>query len=269
MKLKAPAKINLFLNITGRREDGYHTLESFFAPLALADEITIEPADTIVIEVPGFDIKGNTAQKAAQLLHDFYKPKAGARITINKKIPIAAGLGGSSANAGAVLTALPKFWGVNSEYEDLKAIALQVGADVPYFLNPTPAYVSGIGEMIEPMRLDEALHIVIIYPGIELLTRDVYNAGSGVFSKSIINDKKTILENLFLGKNDLQASAIKLNPSIEGLLSEIKALQGCRVARMSGSGSACFGIFETEKAALDAKAAFEGRCFAYYEYLKV
>ncbi|MCE2992119.1 MAG: 4-(cytidine 5'-diphospho)-2-C-methyl-D-erythritol kinase [Candidatus Jidaibacter sp.] len=266
MFIKAPAKINLFLNIIGKRADGYHLLESLFAPLNLADEITIEPSSRIEVEIPGLDCVNNTAKKAAGLLKDFYQVAKGARITIHKKIPIGAGLGGSSADAGALLKALPKFWSIAAEEEDLRELALKIGADVPYFLSPVPAMVTGIGEVIQPIKLGQFLHIVIIYPGFELSAKEVYAVGEFTFSSPIDTLNS---ENVFFGKNDLQASAIKIKPQIEQLIAELKSSDGCISAKMSGSGSACFGIFETEQLAIKAKNAFSERYFSYYEYLSI
>ncbi len=282
MQIKAPAKLNLFLNITGKREDGYHLLESLFVPLKLADSITLQAANDI--EVSGIRFPNNTALKAAELMRTFYNIKAGVRITIEKKIPIGAGLGGSATDAGALISALCNFWEIDANPSDLLKLALKIGADVPYFLNPMPAYVSGIGEVIKPANLNLDMHILVIYPGFELLAKDVYNVFSHsslsgrsyrrrtkgkslIFRHSEERSDVRISYNIGTVNNDLEAPAIKLRPEIRELLQEIKLQKGCKASRMSGSGSACFGIFDTENAALKAEKFFSRRYFTYYEHL--
>ncbi|MDF3048162.1 MAG: ispE [Candidatus Midichloriaceae bacterium] len=266
MFIKAPAKINLFLNIIGKRADGYHLLESLFAPLALHDEITIESNSHIEVKIPKLDCPNNTAKKAAELLADFYNVKKGVLITIHKQIPIGAGLGGSAADAGALLKALPEFWGIRAEEKDLKNLALKIGADAPYFISPVPAMVTGIGEVIKPINFAKSLHIVIVYPGFELSAKEVYEVGGFTFSTEI---NMLNLENVIFGKNALEPAAIKLRPEIEELITKLKNTHGCLSAKMSGSGSTCFGIFETEELAINAKNTFSEHYFSYYEYLSI
>jgi 4-diphosphocytidyl-2-C-methyl-D-erythritol kinase len=268
MKVTAPAKLNLFLNIVGKRQDGYHCLESLFAPIKLADIVTLERSNDLEVDVPGVG-PINTVRKVVDLIYKCYRPKGGVKVSVEKNIPIGAGLGGSSANAGALIPALCKFWDIEVTVGELKEIALQIGADAPYFLDPKPSYVTGIGEEIKPINLGVGLHMLVVYPGFEILTKEVYKNFSSSFSTSILGNDKQLIDSIYSGKNDLEDAAIQLRPEVGFLLKEIKQQDGCKIVRMSGSGSACFGVFTNEAKALEAKEAFAERYFAHYEYMKV
>ena len=177
----APAKLNLFLHITGKRADGYHLLESMVVFTDLADTLTVEASDTLSLYVEGAFAKGsgevydNLVLRAARLLQPH--TTHGARITLTKNIPVGAGLGGGSADAAATLRVLNAFWGLHLEDAALLALAPQLGADVAMCLHSRPLIASGVGEVIAPLAHPlPALHAVLVYPRTKLLSKDVYAA---------------------------------------------------------------------------------------------
>ena len=180
MQVLAPAKINLGLRIVGRREDGYHLLESLFVPIDLADRVAIEPRETGDLEfhlesdAPGVPVDGsNLAARAARAFLGAAGIEAGLRLVLEKQIPVGAGLGGGSSDAAAVLRGLARIYPDAISPLELRDLALRLGADVPYFLDPKPALVTGIGEEIEPLPGIPAFSLLLVYPGVPLATSDV------------------------------------------------------------------------------------------------
>ncbi len=267
---QSPAKINLFLNIVGKRDDGYHLLESLFVPLpGLYDQISVEPAHDLTCEMTP-EIPDNIVLKVARRLQDKYGVKAGAKIKIKKKIPIAAGLGGGSSNAATVLKLLCELWNVKLEGQEAIDFLVQIGADVPYFLNPQPAFVQGIGEIITPVQLDQKLYILLANPKIKVDTGTVCRKGFPEFAAKIDGEDVDVLgDNIFLGKNDLEANAISLFPEIQKVLVKLRLLKGCKVARMSGSGATCFGLFKNAECAQKAMDALPRGWWCHYEMLEI
>ncbi len=260
---RACAKINLFLRITGRRADGYHDLDSIFVPVSISDRITIEvrPAPTSSITLRCniqalADPKTNLAARAARAFIEEFGIYANVMIALEKTIPAGAGLGGGSSDAGTVLrmlTAMTSSSMPDDVRERLRKIAVDLGADVPFFLNPHPSRVTGIGEQIEAIDGFPILHLVIAVPPIEVPTASVFKAlkresWSGAASAGDIEEilhAKIAARHLV---NDLEAPAMHLYPQI----AKIKALleECCAMAAsMSGSGGAVFGIFRDADAA--------------------
>lgn len=267
---QSPAKINLFLNIVGQREDGYHWLESLFVPLpGLYDQITVEPACDLSCEMTT-TISDNIVLKVAQRLREKYSVEAGAKITIKKRIPIAAGLGGGSSNAATVLKLLCELWNIKLGTQEAIDFAVLIGADVPFFLQPQPAFVQGIGEIITPVRLEQKLYVLLVNPRIKLDTGAVFRKGFPIFSEKIDGEDIGILEdNIFLGKNDVQVNAISLVPEIQNVLDKLKLLKGCKVARMSGAGATCFGLFKNAECAQKAMESLPRGWWCHYEMLMI
>ena len=257
--IKAAAKINLFLHIVGKRSDGYHLLESLFAfSTSIQDSIEISPAEALSVNFIGAQINktNNTVYKATKLLAEFVKVDPNFSIVINKQIPSSAGIGGGSTDAASVLKYLCKLWNVEITPE-IYNIALRVGADVPACLYNKASLVTGIGENIAPIQNFPELTAVLVNPGIEVSTQEIFNRFSGNFtdsdsSKALIQENANILEIIKNSRNDLQEAAVSFCPEITDVISQIKAQSGCLVARMSGSGSTCFGIFENIESANNA-----------------
>lgn len=267
---QSPAKINLFLNIVGKREDGYHLLESLFVPLpGLFDQITVEPASDLTCEMMP-EMPDNIVLKVARKLQEQYSVSAGAIIKIRKRIPMAAGLGGGSSNAATVLKLLCELWDIKLEGQAAIDFLVQIGADVPYFLNPQPAFVQGIGEIITPVHLDRKLYILLANPRIKVDTGTVCRKGFPKFAAKIDGGDIDVLhDHIFLGKNDLEPNAISLFPEIQKVLDKLRQLKGCKVARMSGSGATCFGLFKNEESAKKAMDALPRGWWCHYEMLAV
>ncbi|MFN3629461.1 MAG: 4-(cytidine 5'-diphospho)-2-C-methyl-D-erythritol kinase, partial [Casimicrobiaceae bacterium] len=218
--LTAPAKLNFFLHVTGRRPDGYHLLESVFVPVSLAD--TVELVTTRADEAPGITLcgapPGLTAEnelgcRAARALAAYAGIRAGARIRLIKRIPSGAGLGGGSSDAAAVLIGLNRLWGLGLSRRELARLALPLGADIPFFLGEGPAFVTGIGETVRPVTLP-ARDVVIAHPGVAAETAAVFR------SPRVVRDTAPIVHfgwPIDWGGNDLETAAREIAPEITAL----------------------------------------------------
>jgi 4-diphosphocytidyl-2-C-methyl-D-erythritol kinase len=280
LRCHAPAKINLGLRIVGSRPDGYHELESLFVPLDLGDEVEVEVAPASDLEVK-IEVAGmadgvpadsdNLAHRAASRFAQRAGLRCQIRLRILKRIPSGAGMGGGSSDAGAVLRALREFF-PSALKESLAHLALELGADVPFFLDPRPARVTGIGEQIEPLEGLSGISVLLVNPGISLSTADVfrtYDAVVPALTKPAAG--RTILPRsgaagsdwdfAAAGKidlqNDLEPIAIRLCPPVARLLARLAAV-GARAAGMSGSGPTVFGLFESKAG---AEAGLKGAGF--------
>lgn len=178
LKVKSPAKINIGLNIIRKRDDGYHDLETIFYPLNIHDEITFARSDKFSFRSNDENLsqeKTNLIIKAKEELEKYSGTKINVEIILSKNIPIGAGLGGGSSNAAATLLAINKMYELNIEAEKLSYIALQLGSDVPYFLNPVPAFAESRGEIILPINLKIEKPILIVNPDIHISTKWEFN----------------------------------------------------------------------------------------------
>ena len=247
----SPAKINLFLHVTGKRPDGYHLLQSLMVPLAFGDNIEMTPSNALSLQVTGSDLaneplENNLVMKAARALQAASGTTQGANIILHKQIPHAAGLGGGSSNAATTLLALQALWNTNI---DLPSIATKLGADVPFFLKNKAQYAEGIGEILTPATLPQ-LYILLVKPNAPMPTAAVFHKGFKNFSAPIslplqFNSVAELVGYLKSCHNDLTNNAIEIAPVIADILEKLETLNGCLLARMSGSGATCFGIFES------------------------
>jgi 4-diphosphocytidyl-2-C-methyl-D-erythritol kinase len=261
ISVPAPAKLNLYLHVTGKRDDGYHLLDSLVAFANVHDTISI-------VDAPGLSLinsgpfgaglpndQNNLVLRAARQLQDISGTSQGAEITLTKRLPVASGIGGGSADAAAVIKALVRLWDLHPGQHDLSGLALGLGADVPVCLFGQAAFMSGIGEYLSPVGLLPDVPVVLVNPGVGVSTPAVFKARTGDFSSSAqFEDPPQNLDQLVQllcdnRTNDLMAPAISLEPVIGETLSAIEAQNGCRFARMSGSGATCFGFFETQSEA--------------------
>ncbi|HEB88167.1 MAG TPA: 4-(cytidine 5'-diphospho)-2-C-methyl-D-erythritol kinase [Deltaproteobacteria bacterium] len=288
---RAPAKVNLGLRLVGVREDGYHLLESVFAPIGLADalEIEVSPGDPgielevvsapsealpVALRLPSDGGGENLVVRAARAFCRRRGWDARIRIRLEKRIPVGAGLGGGSSDAAAVLTGLASILD-GSEMksgrvsEELHELALSLGADVPFFLYGSPARVGGIGDEVEPLSGLAALDLVLVNPGIALATPEVYRVadvlrgaltdpGAGSTMRAIsrlcgeTGDLASALGDLLV--NDLEPAARRLCPPVGRLANRLSELGSIGVA-LSGSGATVFGVFESaERAGRAAEA---------------
>jgi 4-diphosphocytidyl-2-C-methyl-D-erythritol kinase len=262
----AHAKVNLWLKVVGRRGDGYHLLDSLIAFVDLADTLEVRPSDRLSLELSGprvADLAGesdNLVLKAARLLAERAGVAPHASIRLGKHIPVAAGLGGGSADAAATLRALSDLWRVALPEEELFDLAASLGADVPMCLAGRTALVSGIGEHLQPAPALPPAAILLVNPGIALATREVFEARRGSFSTPLPvmqpwRDLPEFVAALAERGNDLSGAAISLRPVIAEVLAFLRHSAGARYAAMSGSGATCFALYDSPDAAQRASAA--------------
>lgn len=266
LRLAAPAKVNLYLHVTGRRDDGYHLLDSLIVFTALADELELAPADglSLAVEGPFAQLAGpdeeNLVLRAARSLQQAAGIERGMAARLVKNIPAAAGLGGGSADAAAALRGLAQLWRIDPGRVDLQALALGLGADVPVCLHGRPSFVGGIGEDIEVAPPLPGAGLLLVNPGVALATPAVFARRRGGFSPAgrfaAAPADADALAGLLAGRdNDLAPAAIALAPVVGDVLDALSAAPGCLLARMSGSGATCFGLFRDEAAAAAAAGA--------------
>jgi 4-diphosphocytidyl-2-C-methyl-D-erythritol kinase len=268
--LRAPAKINLFLHITGRRADGYHLLQSVFRAVNLFDELDLQSNDSgqITRDVGPASVPAETdlVVRAAMCLREFLALKherdvssMGVSINVQKRIPMGAGLGGGSSDAAAVLVALNRLWQANLNATELASLALQLGADVPFFLNGADAWVEGIGEQITPITLARAFY-VIVFPNVHCPTPklfadpDLKRHCAPITQAEFLQGAPT--ENVF------EAIACKRFPEISRALDWLKDAAGN--ARMTGSGSAIFACVNDQQQAVRIKHACPDEWQAFF-----
>jgi 4-diphosphocytidyl-2-C-methyl-D-erythritol kinase len=255
------AKINLTLHVTGRRDDGYHELDSLIVFAGLGDGLEIAPGPQISLDIAGPfapDLRAaeseNLVVAAARALATRYDIEAGAQIRLDKQLPVAAGLGGGSADAAAALHGLVDLWGLDAPAAELYALAASLGADVPVCLVGRPSFVAGIGERIAPVLAQPVAWFVLANPGVPLSTAAVFAARQGGFSAPArwhepISELRAWVARLAACRNDLEAPALGLVPEIREVLATLRDTAGCMLARMSGSGATCYGLYALEAAA--------------------
>jgi 4-diphosphocytidyl-2-C-methyl-D-erythritol kinase len=275
---QAPAKLNLGLRVLGRRPDGYHLLQSLVVFLDLCDQIEVAPALTWRLQMSGRfagDVgEDNLVLRAGRLLADkATEDMAGcaplaAEIRLEKNIPVAAGLGGGSSDAAAVLRSLNVVWKLFWNFDQVQQVAAPLGADLAVCLAVAPAMVGGIGELIELIEVP-SLSLVIANPGIPLATKDVFTRLRPPYQEALpvpaaMHDQVSVVAFAGALGNGLTTPAIELCPTISALLSDIRALEGCRLAQMSGSGATCFGVFDDEAAAHAAATTLQAARPAWF-----
>jgi 4-diphosphocytidyl-2-C-methyl-D-erythritol kinase len=265
MREAAPAKVNLHLHVTGRRADGYHLLDSLAVFADAADILHAEPADALTLELRGpfgatlADEGDNLVLRAARALAETAGLRAGARLTLDKNLPVASGIGGGSADAAAALRLLARLWRLDLDASEMRAIAARLGADVPVCVASAPARMAGVGEVLSPAPSLPPFGLALVNPGVPVATAAIFAARTGAFSAPATlpagwdsaRDMATALAEL---RNDLEPPARALHPPIAATLAALAAVPGCLLARMSGSGATCYGLFEDARAAAAAAA---------------
>lgn len=262
----APAKINLALHVTGRRDDGYHLLDTLVVFTRLGDRLRVEAASEDSFEVTG-PFGRQVPSDAANLIlraRDLMREHFGAaaerpvKILLAKNLPVAAGIGGGSSDAAGALTLLSRYWNIEAEPDALAGIALRLGADVPMCLAARPLSARGIGDRIDVIPLFPELPLLLVNPGIPLATPEVFKALLNRENPPLptLRGMSTddVVDWLAATRNDLEPPALALLPAIGGVLSALRD-EGALVARMSGSGATCFGVFKSAQAAAEAEFA--------------
>jgi 4-diphosphocytidyl-2-C-methyl-D-erythritol kinase len=254
LTVPAPAKLNLFLHVTGRRADGYHELETLFVAVDVGDAITLACRDDGRIRrtsgLSAVPEEQDLAVRAATALKRETGCPRGADIAVAKRIPAGGGLGGGSSDAASVLLALNRLWGVGLSRAELMRIGLTLGADVPFFLCGEPAIGRGVGERLTPVSLP-ALWVAVIVPPVTVATASMFAAPE--LTRNTPSAKMDVFSEGY-GRNDLQAVAVARFPEIAAALAGLRERSGG--ARMTGSGGCVFAPFASEG---EARAAVEAR----------
>jgi 4-diphosphocytidyl-2-C-methyl-D-erythritol kinase len=264
----APAKINLYLHVTGRRADGYHLLDSLVTFAEVGDLLHAEPADSLSLRVDGpfapalAGEPDNLVLRAARALAAEAGVTAGARLVLEKRLPVASGIGGGSADAAATLRVLCRLWRLTPPAAALARLATTLGADVPVCLAGRTARMGGIGERLESAPPLPGCGVVLVNPGIAVETAEVFRARQGAWSESATllpawDDAAAMAADLAQLRNDLEPAAVTLRPVIGDVLADLAATPGCLLARMSGSGATCFALYADSAAARLAAGRIE------------
>ena len=264
MRLRCYAKLNLSLDITGKRPDGYHELDGIMQSISLSDTVEIECADGIAtsFDVPDIDPADNTAYAAARAFFDHTGIAGGADIRVSKRIPRMSGLGGASANAAAVLVGLNRLYGADLDAQTLAILGARIGADVPFALLGGTARARGIGEVLRPLRLKTPFFAVVVKPRAGVPTAEAFRRYRASAPLSISMVEFALMKGdipLFeqYAGNALGIAALSIAPQILNAASALKAA-GAGKALMSGSGSAMFALFATLEEAQAAASRVEG-----------
>ncbi len=252
MELSSPAKLNLMLHITGRRPDGYHLLQTVFQFIDLYDRISFEVTDTGTVrrigDNQGIDEQQDLLVRAANLLKRHSGSRHGVDIAVNKQIPMGGGLGGGSSNAATCLLALNRLWNLNLPVDELAALGLSLGADVPVFVRGHAAWAEGVGELIEPLDLPESWYLVL-HPGINVPTSQIFN------DQQLTRNCDPITIRGFLdsgGENVCEPVARRLFPPID---QSLNWLAERAEAKMTGTGACIYAAFDSQENAEKVKSA--------------
>ena len=267
--VKAHAKLNWSLDILGTRPNGYHELDMLMQHIELSDELTFENARWTMLTIDGqpLPVGGrNLIVRAANALNDYMGTRRGARIQLKKRIPVRAGLGGGSADCAATLIALNRLWKLRLTTDKLCEIGAKLGADVPFCIRGGLCRVSGIGEIIEPMPCGPRIPMVLLHPGGGLSTQAVFGRFDADRYPTLHVDTPAVARAVQAGDiaaydacsgNALEAPAISLMAEVRTAMEQLRAV-GAGAVRMSGSGSAVFGLFETDAQAQQAAEKLPG-----------
>jgi len=261
----APAKLNLYLHVGGVRSDGLHDLKSLFVFAEDGDIVKAASADTLSLTIVGpfasalerFPPEANLIWKAARLLQDYSKTDYGAAITLDKRLPIAAGIGGGSADAAAALRALKRLWRIDISNEALSKLAFRLGADVPACLSGAPVLVSGAGEVLKKGPVLPPLWACLVNPLVETPTGRIFRAFDAANPYPPVPSSPTlsgptyasVQDMMATSRNDLQPAGLAHAPVIETVIAKLQDAPGALCARMSGSGATCFALFASKSAA--------------------
>jgi 4-diphosphocytidyl-2-C-methyl-D-erythritol kinase len=255
----APGKVNLTLRVLGRRADGYHDIESLVVFAGVGDELTFAPGAELALTVAGptagaaGDVSDNLVLKAARAFAGLVEGLKVGSFALSKRLPVAAGLGGGSSDAAAALRLLAAANDIAPDDPRLMQAARATGADVPVCLDPRSRRMRGIGDILSEPLVLAPLPAVLVNPGVAVPTREVFaalNLKPGAQSADTGPPKTTaLLDEIAQGRNDLEQPAIELQPVIAKVLAVLRNLPACRLARMSGSGATCFGLFDSTHSA--------------------
>lgn len=270
IEIKAPAKINIGLNIVSKRPDGFHNLETFFYPIHdLYDYIVFEKSDafSFACSLPEIDNNSNLIIKAVRLLEELKKTSFKIKINCEKNIPLGAGLGGGSSDAATVLVCMNELFRLNYKYEELLSISLLLGSDVPFFLKSKPAIGKARGEILKHIPVEINKYILLINPMIHVSTKEAFSFITPSVS-NIDYDVRFKEDGFNLAyalkdiRNDFEESIFIKHPEIKRI-KDILLSNKAEFAMMSGSGSTVYGFFNTQEEAENAQKLFPDRYFTF------
>jgi 4-diphosphocytidyl-2-C-methyl-D-erythritol kinase len=269
----SPAKINIGLRIIKKREDGYHHLQTIFYPLLLSDIITFEKSETTILKTNSDEIKqlnNNLIFNAKDILEKHTGKKLDVRIHLEKNIPMGAGLGGGSSNAATTLKTLNFLYKLQCDFETLAGLALKLGSDVPYFLNPVAAFATLRGEKIKNISLSLSNPILLVNPGIHISTKWAFeqvksSEETAEFERLGDFDIITLEDIKKHATNDFEEVVFTAYPEIKSVKEELYSL-GANFVLMTGTGSTLFAIFSNLQKAYLAKQKFIDRYFTFLNY---
>ena len=264
----ARAKINLFLHVGARRDDGFHPLQSLAIFTAFSDQLAVEEAEALSLSIEGpfaaaLTDGDNLVLKAARALAAHAGRGAGAKITLTKNLPVASGMGGGSADAAAALRALAALWKLDPGENVLCEIAKDLGSDIPVCVQSAPAFMEGRGEILTPVSSIPRLPILLVNPGVAVPTKDVFanlkdrRGADMALPSGRFNDLADVLRFLESTGNDLEAPALGLQPAIGEVLSSLRSVPGALFTRMSGSGATCFALMPDDGGCARAAATLK------------
>lgn len=270
---KSNAKINLGLNIVSKREDGFHNLETIFYPINLFDEITFTKSNNFSFISSDQTLnkeQTNLIIKSKEELERYFRKELLVEIVLKKNIPIGAGLGGGSSNAASTLLALIKLFNIQIETKQLQDIALKLGSDVPYFLNPVPSFAESRGEILSPINLRLDKYLLIVNPGIHISTKWAFNQITPkqplTSLKSLINYSKIEIEDLMsFASNDFEKIVFDHFPEVKEIKDKMIEFDAV-FSMMTGTGSTVWGMFDDEEAAYQTELYF--KCKNYFTYIQ-
>lgn len=275
LTLKAPAKINWFLNVLDRRDDGYHNVVTLMQCIGLYDTLVFEPSEEILVDTSvDIPVKENLVYRAAVMLRDSAAVRRGVRIRLFKEIPMGAGLGGGSSDAACVLMGLNTFWGVHIDYSGLCAIGARLGSDVPFFFSCPMALAEGRGELVSSLGKGIPGHLLLVKPAVHVSTAWAYGTlaekrrggGAVELTKSREKDDTIVFAQMAVAAGTAEAIRPLINNDFEGVITERFPLiaelkrkvldEGADLALMSGSGPTVVGYFRERERALRAMTRF-------------
>lgn len=265
LRLPSPAKLNLFLHVTGRRADGYHELQTVFQLLDYGDTLEFEATDTPAIELapslPGVPDADNLVVRAARLLQSATGCRRGARIELTKRLPLGGGIGGGSSNAATTLLALNHLWRLGLSTTELAALGLQLGADVPVFVEGRSAWAEGVGERLQPVALGPRNYLILV-PPCAVSTARIFSHEALTRNSSPITIAAFLREG---GRNDCEPVVRKLYPEVAFALDWLSGFNSAGMQdspRMTGTGACVFASFatraEAESVARQVPAGYRG-----------
>ena len=264
--VKSPAKINIGLNIINKRDDGFHNLETIFYPLNLFDEIEFTKSEKFTFKSNDSNLnkeKTNLIIKAKELLETEFNIRLPVDIHLFKNIPIGAGLGGGSSNAASTLIALSKLFNLKIDTKHLFHLALQLGSDVPFFLNPVPSFAESRGEVLVPIKLKLRKYLAIVNPGIHIATKWAFGLITPIQPKIslqlLINKSPIEIEDLIsIASNDFEKIVFNHFSEVKEIKDKMLEF-GAVFSMMTGTGSTVWGMFDDEEAVIQTELFFKGK----------